>query len=187
NHIAKIYNVNSAIQARVYITEEISENSLFIPIHWNSATAKNSKPCLLINDVVDPTSGQPEFKHTPVNIKQWHYNSEALFITPHKIEMDNIEYWICEKANHGYLYRIASEQNTMALIIQLSSLLDNINKESKLTSELSHEYRYAIISNTKLHSAFIVSKKTTNEQKSWLLALYQHDEKDNIEASFHRH
>ena len=184
NHIAEIYNVNSAIQARVCVTEEISENSLFIPIHWNSATAQNSKPCLLINDVVDPDSGQPEFKHTPVKIKQWHYSSEALFITPHKIEMDNIEYWVCEKTNGGYLYRIASKQNTMALIIQLSSLLDNINKESKLTSELTHEYRHAIISNTKLHSAFVVSEKTTNAQKTWLFNLYQHNEKDNIKTMF---
>lgn len=30
-------------------------------------------------------------------------------------------------------------------------------------------------------------KKTTDAQKSWQLALYQHDEKDNIEVSFHRH
>lgn len=186
DHIAEIYNVNSEIQARIRITNDVSESSLFIPIHWNSTTAKNSKPCLLINQHLDPLSGQPEFKHTPVNIRSWQYKSEALFISASKIKTECFDYWAVEKVNNGYLYHIASRQNPVSFIIQLSNMLDNKNNKigKKLTLEPKGEYRQAVLNDIKLYAAFIVSHTLNNKQKEWLLKLNQNNNYQALEAHF---
>ncbi|WP_207216109.1 molybdopterin oxidoreductase family protein [Aliivibrio finisterrensis] len=186
DHIATIYNVNSEIQARVKITDDIAESSLFMPIHWNSSTAKNSKPCLLIHSYIDEISGQPEFKHTPVNIKTWQHKSEALFITRTKINTGNFDYWVVEKIPNGYLYRIASTLNTIELIILLSNLLDNKNNkiDKKLILEPKGEYRQIVLTNAHLQAAFIVSHKIESSQKEWLLALNQHQDYEALESHF---
>lgn len=186
DHIATIYNVNGEIQARVKITDDIAKSSLFMPIHWNSSTAKNSKPCLLINPYVDQISGQPEFKHTPVNIKAWQHKSEALFITRTKINTGNFDYWVVEKIPNGYLYRIASTLNTIELIILLSNLLvyKNNKIDNKLTLEPKGEYRQIVLTNAHLQAAFIVSNKIESSQKEWLLALNQQQDYEALESHF---
>lgn len=186
DHIATIYNVNGEIQARVKITDDIAKSSLFMPIHWNSSTAKNSKPCLLINPYVDEISGQPEFKHTPVNIKAWQHKSEALFITKTKINTRKFDYWVVEKIPNGYLYRIASTLNTIELIILLSNLLDNKNNkvDKKLTLNPKGEHRQIVLTNAHLQAAFIVSNKIESSQKEWLLALNQQQDYEALESHF---
>src|SRR6185436_7559071 len=43
----------------------------FAPIHWNAAFASDARVGALANPVVDPISGEPEFKHTPVSIEHF--------------------------------------------------------------------------------------------------------------------
>jgi assimilatory nitrate reductase catalytic subunit len=47
-----------------------------VPIHWNAQTASDARIGALVNPAVDPISGEPEFKHTPVKIEpfivNWH-------------------------------------------------------------------------------------------------------------------
>ena len=47
---------------------------MFAPIHWNRAYASDARVGALTNPVVDPISGEPELKHTPVSIE--HFEAE---------------------------------------------------------------------------------------------------------------
>ena len=44
---------------------------VFAPIHWNRAFASDARVGALTNPVVDPISGEPELKHTPVSIEHF--------------------------------------------------------------------------------------------------------------------
>ncbi|GAM74883.1 assimilatory nitrate reductase large subunit [Vibrio ishigakensis] len=88
---------------------EMMLKQLFIPIHWNESTAKQSKPCSLIVPNSDEFSGQPEFKHTPVTLEPVKHQSSALFFTRTPIELDECDYWARQKIEKGYLYRIESK------------------------------------------------------------------------------
>src|SRR5699024_10213997 len=63
---------------RARVTEDAGQRrgSLFVPIHWSDQYAGNSRVGALVNPEVDPVSGQPELKHTPVRMKpfevRWH-------------------------------------------------------------------------------------------------------------------
>lgn len=44
---------------------------IFMPIHWNDQFATSARVGGLVNPVVDPHSGEPEFKHTPARLRPW--------------------------------------------------------------------------------------------------------------------
>ena len=54
---------------RVRTTVEQARRQIFLPIHWNDQTASDARVGALVNPVVDPVSGEPEFKHTPARLE----------------------------------------------------------------------------------------------------------------------
>ena len=57
---------------RVRASSAMARRQLFVPIHWNGQTASDARVGALVNPVVDPISGEPEFKHTPVRLEPFH-------------------------------------------------------------------------------------------------------------------
>ena len=57
-----------SIVARLRISGEMPRGMIFVPIHWNGAFASDARVGALVNPVVDPISGEPEFKHTPARV-----------------------------------------------------------------------------------------------------------------------
>ncbi len=55
--------------ARVRVTDAQREGMVFVPMHWSEQYAKKGRMGALVNPVVDPVSGQPESKHTPVAVR----------------------------------------------------------------------------------------------------------------------
>ena len=51
---------------RVRTGADVPSGMVFAPIHWNRAYASDARVGAVANPVVDPISGEPEFKHTPV-------------------------------------------------------------------------------------------------------------------------
>jgi assimilatory nitrate reductase catalytic subunit len=59
---------------RVRTGNDVPRGMVFAPIHWNRAFASDARVGALMNPVVDPISGEPELKHTPVAIE--HFEAE---------------------------------------------------------------------------------------------------------------
>jgi assimilatory nitrate reductase catalytic subunit len=53
------------------VTDRQRRGGLFLPMHWTDAYAAHGKCNPLIEADVDPTSGQPEFKHTPASLRPY--------------------------------------------------------------------------------------------------------------------
>jgi assimilatory nitrate reductase catalytic subunit len=64
--LARVTSRWGAMVARVTHGGGIARGSVFVPIHWSGQTASDARVGALVNPVVDPVSGEPEFKHTPV-------------------------------------------------------------------------------------------------------------------------
>ncbi len=119
--LANVVNAQGECQARVEVTQDIAPGQLFIPIHWNNTTAKNSKPCDLIAPYTDNLSGQPEFKHTPVTIAPCQYQSTAIFLSREVMDFNDIDYWARQKVESGYLYRMESRLSAYELAVLLKN------------------------------------------------------------------
>lgn len=64
--ILKITSDWGSAFARVLLNDGQQRGMAFVPIHWNGVNSSNSRIGAVVNPVVDPISGQPESKFTPV-------------------------------------------------------------------------------------------------------------------------
>jgi assimilatory nitrate reductase catalytic subunit len=69
DHLARINSRWGACVLRVKAQPTTPRRQVFVPIHWNDQTASGARVGALVNPVVDPISGEPEFKHTPVRVE----------------------------------------------------------------------------------------------------------------------
>lgn len=142
--LVRIQNAQGECLARAEYSDDVTQAQLFSPIHWNSLTANNAKPCSLIPALTDPYSGQPEFKYTPVTISAVKTHSTALIFSRSNLDLSVVDYWARQKIPNGYLYRIESRLSCAELdhLLQRKLWL-NHNKAisaNSVTKEGRHQY-----------------------------------------------
>ncbi|MGQ0620239.1 MAG: molybdopterin-dependent oxidoreductase [Panacagrimonas sp.] len=76
HELARVSSRWGSCVVRVRLSGEMPRRNAFVPIHWNAQFASDARVGSLVNPVVDPISGEPEFKHTPVRVEpfgvSWH-------------------------------------------------------------------------------------------------------------------
>ena len=186
----QLVNLSSAVGSllvRLEISQDITPGQLFMPIHWNDKTASKANSCTLIKGNVDSKSGQPEFKFTPVKLTQWEYKSEAWLLSRTVMDLSEFDYWVKQKVDAGYLYRIAATVNPLALTIKLSNLILHSGGQTlrNSPSEKSQNpiYRYANIANQKMQHAYIVGKNLQEQDLDWLQNLLDERVDSTIERA----
>ena len=133
--LATLHNAWGRARARVDISSRVTAGQVFMPIHWTGITASSGRVCSLVSPETDSVSGQPEFKFTPVTVEGWQYQCEALLLSPRLIDTQPLDYWVRQKVDGGYLYRIASTASAAALEQTLRRYLVT---KSQPDSESSH-------------------------------------------------
>ncbi|MEO8020087.1 MAG: molybdopterin-dependent oxidoreductase [Pseudomonadota bacterium] len=69
DELARLRSSWGSMVVRVRVGADVRSGAVFAPIHWTDAFASDARVGALVNPVVDPISGEPEFKHTPVSIE----------------------------------------------------------------------------------------------------------------------
>ncbi|GEA60225.1 molybdopterin oxidoreductase family protein [Vibrio comitans] len=170
--LAKVSNQQGEALVRAKVTSEVSPSQLFMPIHWNETTSKNSKPCTLIANTTDKLSGQPEFKHSAVAISSFTTVSCAVFISNKTLVLNNIDYWARQKVQGGYLYRIESTLPMNELTAILKDYLQ-VNDQRLISSE-SHQgqAQWLILDNNKPTQLLSVQESFADWEITKLIELY---------------
>jgi assimilatory nitrate reductase catalytic subunit len=73
---------------RVKADPGVARGQVFVPIHWNAQTASDAGIGALVNPVVDPLSGQPELKHTPVRAEPFEVDWQGFAIVRPEARVD---------------------------------------------------------------------------------------------------
>jgi assimilatory nitrate reductase catalytic subunit len=63
------------------LTDRQRRGGIFLPMHWTDAFAPSGRCNPLVEPFVDPTSGQPEFKHTPARIAPYGETWRGFFVS----------------------------------------------------------------------------------------------------------
>ena len=172
NNLVAINSPQGAMLVRALLTKQQNQGQLFTPIHWNSQTAKSANICNLVSDDNDPISGQPGFKSTQVSLKKWHYHSEAMLLTRQPLALGEFDYWVKQKVEKGYLYRIADNRTASELAQAIQSLLQNTQGKTLQFSSTDQSqqaiHRYAFVQNGQLNNAYITSEQLTTQSLDWL-------------------
>ncbi|WP_372068989.1 molybdopterin oxidoreductase family protein [Vibrio pelagius] len=192
NPVVRVRSAQGECQARLVVTKEMRREQVFMPIHWNAPTAKDSKPCDLILPHTDATSGQPEFKHTPVVVEPCGYRSEAALVSDKVMDCSGFDYWVRQRVEGGFLYRISSSKNPMELVIQLANTLEALPEPDADAIKSLHyhgnksfkNYGSAKLDQFGVKQAFVVNSKLDHDSIDWLVACLTREVDEEFEAEF---
>lgn len=96
---------------RARITDAMRAGEVFMPIHWSDEFSVNGGVGSLVNPAVDPVSGEPEFKHTPVQLKpagmQWY--GFVLARQPLPLDDRGIDAWVKVKGAEFWRFELAGK------------------------------------------------------------------------------
>ena len=79
--LTRVITARGEAVALAKITDRQRPGGLFMPMHWTDAFASSGRANPLVAANLDPTSGQPEFKHTPARIRAYRETWKGFFLT----------------------------------------------------------------------------------------------------------
>jgi assimilatory nitrate reductase catalytic subunit len=95
---------------RARVSAEQQPGSVFVPMHWNEQFARLARINAAVNPALDPISGQPEFKHTPVNLARYQPLWHGFLLSRRQLALTEASYWVMATGTQHYRYELAGEQ-----------------------------------------------------------------------------
>jgi assimilatory nitrate reductase catalytic subunit len=97
---------------RARFNEAQQRGTVFVPIHWQGQLASLARVGSLIAPEFDPISGQPEFKHTPVQLAPYPAVWQAFMLS--RDELPNlpethVDYWAKIRGDECWRYEFAGD------------------------------------------------------------------------------
>ena len=79
--LARVETALGIAVALARVTDRQRRGGIFMPMHWTAAFAPAGRSNPLVSGAVDPTSGQPEFKHTPARVRPYRETWRGFFLS----------------------------------------------------------------------------------------------------------
>jgi assimilatory nitrate reductase catalytic subunit len=106
DHLVRVSSPHGSVVVRAAITDRQRAGSVFVPMHWTDQLASAARINASVESAVDPISGQPELKHTPVAISPFNAGWHGLLVTAHKPKLA-CEYWALAPVQDGWRAELA--------------------------------------------------------------------------------
>ncbi|TFW19086.1 hypothetical protein E4L96_12475 [Massilia arenosa] len=173
--LARVRSAWGALVARVRHSGGIARGGVFVPIHWNGQTASDARVGALVNPVVDPISGEPEFKHTPVTVEPFPVDWHAFILTRRGADLDALTYWTRVQETECVRYEAAGRGRIRDRADWARQLVDEHDPRADwLEYEDASEgiYRAVLLSGDQLQAVVFISSRPDLPPRTWLAAQF---------------
>jgi len=133
--IAEVSSAWGRTALRVHLTDSLRVGDVFAPMHWTAQVSRAGAINAAVNPAVDPISGQPELKHTPVEIRRLDMHWHGTILARRPVMLPEITYWARARGAGYYTYLLAGEQPVAAARQALSAALRATNPGPWLTGD----------------------------------------------------
>ena len=184
--LAEVTSELGNIVCRVNVSESQQQGNVFVPIHWNNMFASRAVVDSLVKATVDPFSGQPEFKSTPVNVKSYQAKWYGFLLSRRKLDVEQANYWSCSRHNGLWRYEIAGDQIPGDWAEFARSLLcqhADVIEWTEYFDSAINRYRAARIENGVLESCIFIGPEFNLPERDWLVKLFSDDKLDDIDRT----
>lgn len=173
--LAKVSSEWGQALARVEVTEDQQQGSVFVPIHWNEQFASLSRIGAVVNPVADPHSGQPEFKHTPVSLSAYDAKWQGFILSREALAFDAEGYCVKAKGEQFWRYELAGNEAIADYSAWADGLLGDAPRLD-YSDTAQGQYRSALIENNRLQAVICVSPSYELPARAWLSQLFAQEE-----------
>jgi assimilatory nitrate reductase catalytic subunit len=172
---------------RARLSDDIKPGTVFMPIHWSNQFASSARADALVNPVCDPYSGQPEFKHTPVNIgasrKAWY----GFMLSRRRFQMSLKGYWSMSLGNGLWRYELAGDELPRDWAAHARELLcarENDVAWMEYFDRSTRRYRAGRMVGNRLESCIFIGPNPQLPNRDWLMKLFAREQLSEQDKAF---
>jgi assimilatory nitrate reductase catalytic subunit len=160
---------------RAVVTERVSQGTVFAPIHWSGQNSSAGRIGAVVHALVDPISGQPDSKATPVRIStvEVQYSGYAItggIETPQDLSSEDIVYWSCYAVQNGVVTSFAVD-GSAASARSIAEALLPAGERLSFVDDAEGQLRIGVISNGCLTSIVVLSRAAQPPPSEWLKSM----------------
>ncbi|ALP53791.1 nitrate reductase [Candidatus Tenderia electrophaga] len=184
--LARVFSRWGEVIVRVKLSEDQQRGSVFVPMHWNDQFASHARVDAVVNPVVDPISGQPESKQTPVRVAAYRPAWHGFLLSRRRLKMTGLAYWSRASGNGFYRYEIAGEQTEGDWPAWARELLCDSDSKVNWVEYLdarAHQYRAVRMVGRQVESCVFTAPGHELPSRSWLAGLFAKDVLTDAEHS----
>jgi assimilatory nitrate reductase catalytic subunit len=174
--LARISTRWGSLVGRLRTSGDMPRGMVFVPIHWSDVFCSDARVGALVNPVVDPVSGEPEFKHTPANVVPFEVDWYGFILSRSPLRVDDLTWWSCLQGDGFNRYEVAgrgrpadwgvwARQRLAAPTVDVDWL--------EYSDDSAGVYRAAHLVDDGVQSCLFVSARTDLPSRSWLASLFQ--------------
>jgi len=138
---------------------------VFVPIHWTDRTSSGGRTGLLPRQLVDPHSGQPGFKSTPVRVERLAPAWRGFLIARDAPPAIDIAYATRVRVPQGWLVELAGDGDPALVAGQILPRGDRIEASDSARGRM----RVAILESGRLVAALHIARDGTLPSRDWLV------------------
>jgi assimilatory nitrate reductase catalytic subunit len=171
--LAKVESPHGSVIVRVLVSDRQRRGSVFVPIHWTDQLAGNARVDALVQADVDPVSGQPGLKQTPVAVTAYAASWYGLAVSRSRPVVYDVEYWALSPVKSGWRCELAGDQvpagGLAAFARQLLALRDDAGTEVlSYHDSASGEHRFAAFDSAGLVGAVYLARSPVAASRTWV-------------------
>ena len=176
--LVRVANERGALCLRLVESPDQAPGQVFAPIHWNDRVSARARVGTLVAAEVDPVSGQPEFKQTPVAVTAfpagWHGFVLSREVVSGLGEAD-AGYWTRVRAPACWRLELAGSGDTPSP----ARLRERFGAEGdwlELRDSARGRYRAALLRDGRLEAlGFFERSPRALPARTWLQSLFEHE------------
>jgi assimilatory nitrate reductase catalytic subunit len=186
NGLARVHSRWGEMIVRVRTHPGQQPGSVFVPMHWGAPLAPRGRVNAAVNPAVDPLSGQPESKHTPVRVQAYRPRWHGFLLLREAIEPPAVEYRVSVRDRECWRYELAGEEEPVEdwPAWARGLLGDRSGWEwLEFADAGTGRYRGAVLVDGRLHACLFVAPGPELPLRGWLAGLFAASELDSTERA----
>jgi assimilatory nitrate reductase catalytic subunit len=173
--LARVSSRWGSAVARVQHGGGIARGSVFMPIHWSGQTASDARVGAVVNPAVDPVSGEPEFKHTPVRVEPFGVNWYGFILSRTELPLEDAANWTRIQGAGFVRYELAGRKPFAGAADWARRLLAVRSEDADwIEVEDRHGgiYRAAHLVDGRIEACLFVSQRQDLPARAWLAQMF---------------
>jgi len=179
--LARVTSAWGAVVARVQHGGGIARGTLFMPIHWSAQTASDARVGAVVNPAVDPVSGEPEFKHTPVRVEPFGVNWFGFILSRTELPLLEAAHWTRIQGKDFIRYELAGRKpfaDAQGWSRALLGVADDSGDEEgadwiEAEDKSGGVYRAAHLVEGRIEACLFVSTRQDLPARTWLARIFE--------------
>ncbi|MFZ5781870.1 MAG: molybdopterin-dependent oxidoreductase [Pseudomonadota bacterium] len=165
--IAEVVSAWGRAVLRVQLSDALRPGEVFAPMHWTAQLSRAGRINTTVNPAVDPVSGQPELKHTPVDVRRADVRWHGTILARRPLMLPEMTYWARIRGPGHVAYVLAGTQPPGEARRSLAAALRAANPGPWLEGEPGIG---AVVSDGRLEGALVLGEARDEAARDRLAA-----------------